>query len=157
MLTDRGAAVLDAIVERFILTGEPVGSTSIHRLLPERVSPATVRNVMAELERLGYLEQPHTSAGRAPTRRGYRRYVENLTAEGRYDAVDPGPLAKVLQDETAEVGELLRRTCKLLAELSELVGVSRHHRWRTRCSSTSISFASKVASCWPSWWPAAAR
>ena len=71
-MSPRNSAVLDAIVERYILTGEPVGWPTIVKLLDEPVSPATVRNVMAELERLGYLEQPHTSAGRMPTRRGYR-------------------------------------------------------------------------------------
>lgn len=122
-IAGRGAAVLDAVVERFILTGDPVGSTRVARLLPERVSSATVRNVMAELEHLGYLEQPHTSAGRKPTRRGYRRYVESLFAQGSYASVDPQPLRSLLQEEPAEIQELLRRACKLLAELSELVGV----------------------------------
>lgn len=122
-IAGRSAAVLDAVIERYIATGDPVGSAAIPSMLTERVSPATVRNVMAELEHLGYLEQPHTSAGRSPTRRGYRRYVEGLCAEGRYDSVDPRPLREALQDESSEVQELLRRTCKLLAELSDLVGV----------------------------------
>jgi len=96
---------------------------SITRLLPERVSPATVRNVMAELEHLGYLEQPHTSAGRRPTAAGYRRYVETLRSEGRYDSVDPRPLQEQLQGDGADLAELLRQTCRLLVELSDLVGV----------------------------------
>ncbi len=122
-LTDRAAAVLDAIVERYILTGEPVGSTAASRDLAERVSPATVRNVMAELERLGYLEQPHTSAGRQPTRRGYDRYVRYLLAEGRFQGVDENSLCERLQTTPIDVTELLQRTCNLLAELSHLVGV----------------------------------
>lgn len=123
VLAARGAAVLDTIVERFIATGEPVGSVAITRLLPERVSPATVRNVMAELEHLGLLEQPHTSAGRRPTSAGYRRYVESLFAEGRYDSVDPRPLQQQLASESIDIHELLQHTCRLLAELSDLVGV----------------------------------
>ncbi len=115
--------MLDTIVERFILTGEPIGSVSITRRLPERVSPATVRNVMAELEHMGYLEQPHTSAGRRPTAAGYRRYVETLFAEGRYDSVDPRPLQDQLESDSIDIRELLQHTCRLLAELSDLVGV----------------------------------
>ncbi len=123
MLSERGSAVLDAVVERFILTGEPVGSGAVARELPERVSAATVRNVMAELERLGLLDQPHTSAGRRPTAAGYRAYVENLFRHGRLAAIDPAPLQDRLASDPADVRALLRRTCRLLAELSELVGV----------------------------------
>ena len=65
-LTARSAAVLDAVVERHITTGGPVGSAAIADQLPEVLSPATIRNVMAELERLGLLEQPHTSSGVRP-------------------------------------------------------------------------------------------
>lgn len=123
VLSGRGAAVLDAVVESFIRSGEPVGSVILTRTLPERVSPATVRNVMAELERLGYLEQPHTSAGRMPTAQGYRRYVENLRVEGRLDPVDEAGMLAELGGEPMEVHELLRRSCRLLADLSDLVGL----------------------------------
>jgi heat-inducible transcriptional repressor len=122
-LSSRNAAVLDAIVERYILTGEPVGSTTIVKLLDEPVSPATVRNVMAELERLGYLEQPHTSAGRMPTRRGYRCYVAGLPARGKFSGRDSDRLRDRLASEPLEIDELLRRTCHVLADLSELVAV----------------------------------
>lgn len=122
-LTGRSAAVLDAIVERHIATGGPVGSSAIADQLPETLSSATIRNVMAELERLGFLEQPHTSAGRTPTRAGYTRYVGGLTAVGRVDDLDPDALRLRLETDPIEVRELLRRTCHLLAELSELVGV----------------------------------
>jgi len=122
-LNPRNAAVLDAIVERYILTGEPVGSTTIAKLLDEPISPATVRNVMAELERLGYLGQPHTSAGRMPTRRGYRRYVAALPVRGKFPALDSARLRRRLESEPIEMDELLRRTCHVLADLSELVAV----------------------------------
>ncbi|MFW6198851.1 MAG: heat-inducible transcriptional repressor HrcA [Acidobacteriota bacterium] len=122
-LSGRGAAVLDAVVERYILTGEPVSSAAISRALPEKVSSATVRNVMAELERLGYLQQPHTSAGRMPTRRGYERYVSALMTEGRLEELDERRLRSRLEVEPLEIAEVLRRTCRALAELSQLVGV----------------------------------
>ena len=122
-LSSRGAAVLDAVIERFIATGEPVGSVAISEMLSERVSAATVRNTMAELERLGYLEQPHTSAGRKPTLQGYHRHVEQLLTEGRAQAVDESRLRHRLDTDPLEVPELLHRSCRLLAELSELVGM----------------------------------
>ncbi|NKB90051.1 MAG: heat-inducible transcription repressor HrcA [Acidobacteria bacterium] len=122
-LNARSAAVLDTIVERYILTGEPVGSGTIARLLDESVSPATVRNVMAELERLGYLEQPHTSAGRMPTRRGYRQYVTGLPVRGLMSDDDARNLRSQIAPDPIEMDELLRRTCHVLADLSELVAV----------------------------------
>lgn len=121
-LSGRGAAVLDAIVERFILTGEPVGSGTIADVLPERVSSATIRNVMAELEHRGFLEQPHTSAGRMPTARGYRHYVAGLRVDARFEPVDERRLRAEI-DGTADLRDLLERTCRLLAELSHLVGL----------------------------------
>lgn len=122
-LSARGATVLDAVVERYILTGEPVGSVALTEALPERVSSATVRNVMAELEHMGYLEQPHASAGRLPTSQGYRRYVENLVTEGRLDPVDERRLRTRLTSDAIDVRELLSRTCRVLADLSHLVGL----------------------------------
>ena len=77
----REREILTAIVETFIASGEPVGSRTIARASREGLSPATVRNVMADLADAGYLEQPHTSAGRVPTARAYRYYVEQLSGE----------------------------------------------------------------------------
>lgn len=122
-ISGRGAAVLDAIVERYILTGEPVGSGTIAEELPERVSSATVRNVMAELEHRGFLEQPHTSAGRMPTARGYRHYVDGLRSEGRLAPIDERLLRAEIDGRAADVREHLERTCRVLANLSDLVGL----------------------------------
>ena len=72
---DREKEILTAIVETFIATGEPVGSRTLARASREGLSPATIRNVMADLVDAGYLEQPHTSAGRIPSHKGYRYYV----------------------------------------------------------------------------------
>src|SRR2546425_830493 len=82
MLDDRKAAILRAVVREYIETAQPVGSTRVARQSSLRVSPATVRNEMATLEREGYLVQPHTSAGRVPTDKGYRFFVDQLTAPG---------------------------------------------------------------------------
>jgi len=77
-LDPRSAAILRAIIEEYVATAQPVGSVSLVEKYRLGVSPATVRNVMAELERAGYLQQPHTSAGRVPTDAGYRLYVESI-------------------------------------------------------------------------------
>jgi heat-inducible transcriptional repressor len=86
MPTERGFKVLECIVDEYIKTGEPIGSKLLARRLEEqsvKVSPATIRNEMAFLEQSGYLEQPHTSAGRTPTVKGYRLYIERLLPESR--------------------------------------------------------------------------
>src|SRR5687767_6893041 len=77
-LGDREREVLRAVVQEYITTGEPVGSSHLARRPEFDVSSATLRNVLADLEELGYLEKPHTSAGRVPTDRGYRFFVDTL-------------------------------------------------------------------------------
>src|SRR5437867_1973798 len=77
-LDDRAQEVLKALVKEFISKGDPIGSSHLTRLGDFEVSPATMRNVLSELEELGYLEKPHTSSGRVPTDRGYRFFVDSL-------------------------------------------------------------------------------
>src|SRR5439155_19598307 len=89
MLDERKAAILRAIVEEYIETAQPVGSSHVVREGSVGASPATVRNDMAALEREGYLVQPHTSAGRIPTDKGYRFFVDQLTGPG----AGPGQLS----------------------------------------------------------------
>lgn len=79
MLTERQRMILTAIVDDYIRSAEPVGSRSISKRGDVGYSPATIRNEMADLEELGFLEQPHTSAGRIPSHKGYRYYVDHLT------------------------------------------------------------------------------
>ena len=78
---DRKKRILSAIVETYIGTGEPVGSKTLSEFPEISVSPATVRNEMSELSEIGYLEQPHTSAGRIPSQKGIRFYINNLMLE----------------------------------------------------------------------------
>src|SRR5260370_30796507 len=80
---DREREILTAIVETFISTGEPVGSRTLARSNREGLSPASIRNVMADLSDAGDLEQPHTSAGRIPTTEAYRYYVEQISVNAR--------------------------------------------------------------------------
>ena len=77
-LTERKKQILKIVVDSYIATAEPVGSKAIVELMPEKVSSATVRNELADLTEMGYLEQPHTSAGRIPSAKGYRLYVNEL-------------------------------------------------------------------------------
>ena len=77
-LTDRNVRVLHAIVQLYIESGEPVASRTVARSLPENLSPASIRNIMADLYEDGYLAQPHTSAGRIPTGKAFESYVRSL-------------------------------------------------------------------------------
>lgn len=122
-LNERSVHVLDATVEHFIGGGQPVSSATVADRIPEQVSPATVRNVMVDLEEAGYLHQPHTSAGRVPTARGYGRYVKHLVARGKLGPVDEVEIRRRLSVSQPEVGRLLERACALLSEMSRQVGV----------------------------------
>src|SRR5579859_5949817 len=82
MLDERKAAILRVVVEEYVATAQPVGSSAVARLPELSVSSATVRNEMGVLEREGYLAQPHTSAGRIPTDKGYRFFVDSLSEPG---------------------------------------------------------------------------
>jgi heat-inducible transcriptional repressor len=77
-LNDRSRAILRQIVESYLSTGDPVGSRNLSRVLPLHLSPASIRNVMADLEELGLIYAPHTSAGRLPTQTGLRMFVDGL-------------------------------------------------------------------------------
>jgi heat-inducible transcriptional repressor len=132
-VTARQRAILTAVIENYIETGEPVGSGTIARLQHEEatgLSSATIRNEMAELAEVGLLEQPHTSAGRVPTAQAFRMYVEQLSggANPRIDAARL-PAQSRMQIDSSFVGlagtqALLERTSHVLATLSSGVGVA---------------------------------
>lgn len=122
-LTRRGAAVLDIVVRHFIATGQPAGSSTVAEQLEESVSSATVRNVMAELARQGYVTQPHTSAGRTPTGRGYVAYVRHLMLQGELHRVDEKSMRARLDEAQPELDAVLQRACSVLAEMSQQVGM----------------------------------
>jgi heat-inducible transcriptional repressor len=130
-VTARQRAILTAIIESYIETGEPVGSGTIARLQNAEgigFSSATVRNEMAELAEEGLLEQPHTSAGRVPTARAFRMYVEQLSGGARIDAARLPALSRSQIDLSfqgvAGTQQVLERTSHLLATLSSGVGVA---------------------------------
>jgi len=120
---EREREILTAIVETFIATGEPVGSRTLARSNREGLSPASIRNVMSDLADAGYLEQPHTSAGRVPSSDAYRYYVEQLTGKARLSSEDETIIQGSLQG-VADVQEFMERTSHVLSLISRNVGVA---------------------------------
>ncbi|HUI83341.1 MAG TPA: heat-inducible transcriptional repressor HrcA [Candidatus Binatia bacterium] len=119
----REREILTAIVETYISTGEPVGSRTLSRSNRESLSAASIRNVMADLADAGYLEQPHTSAGRVPTAQAYRYYVKQLTGEARLSPADQNLIQEALHG-SQDVQEFLERTSHVLSLISHGVGVT---------------------------------
>jgi len=124
---EREREILTAIVETFIATGDPVGSRTLARSNREGLSPATIRNVMADLADSGFLEQPHTSAGRVPSTEAYRYYVEQLTGKASLSqslsSEDQGMIQESLHG-VSDVEEFLERTSHVLSLISHNVGVT---------------------------------
>jgi heat-inducible transcriptional repressor len=119
----REREILTAIVETYISTGEPVGSRTLARSNRESLSAASIRNVMADLADAGFLEQPHTSAGRVPTPQAYRFYVKQLTGEARLSPADESLIQDSLHG-TQDVQEFMERTSHVLSLISHGVGVT---------------------------------
>lgn len=119
----RERQILTAIVETYISTGEPVGSRTLSRASQEGLSAATIRNVMADLADAGFLDQPHTSAGRVPTAEAYRYYVEQITGKTQLSHVDEGRFAESFRG-VSDVQEFMERTSHVLSLVSSGVGVA---------------------------------
>jgi heat-inducible transcriptional repressor len=119
----REREILTAIVETYISTGEPVGSRTLARNNRENLSAASIRNVMADLAEAGFLDQPHTSAGRVPTTQAYRFYVKQLTGEARLSPADESLIQGSLQG-SQDVQEFMERTSHVLSLISHGVGVA---------------------------------
>ncbi|MFI5104085.1 MAG: heat-inducible transcription repressor HrcA, partial [Terriglobales bacterium] len=113
----REREILTAIVETYISTGEPVGSRTLSRQNRDGLSPATIRNVMADLVDSGFLEQPHTSAGRVPTAQAYRYYVDQLSGQTLISPADQNLISENLQG-TVDIQQFLERTSHVLSLVS---------------------------------------
>jgi heat-inducible transcriptional repressor len=116
MLDDRAKLLLKALVERYIAEGQPVGSRTLSRASGLELSPATIRNVMSDLEELGLIASPHTSAGRIPTARGYRLFVDTMLTAQREQLTPPS----LAPDQPQKV---IANAANLLSNLSQFVGV----------------------------------
>ena len=123
MLDDRKLKILAAVVDEYILTGEPVGSKAVQARADLNVSAATIRNDMAMLEQLGHLEQPHTSAGRIPTFSGFRLYIEKLMPERRLTGEEKKILDSYLDVDVPTEDALIESATKALAELTQCAAV----------------------------------
>ncbi len=123
MLDERKSAILRAVVEQYIHTAEPVGSGRVASSPAVAVSPATVRNDMAVLESDGFLHQPHISAGRVPTDKGYRWFVDNLAGPGPLSAAQTRQVRSVFDTAHGELEEMLQATSDLLSRITALAGV----------------------------------
>jgi len=126
MLDERAKTLLKTLVERYIADGQPVGSRTLSRASGLELSPATIRNVMADLEELGLIVSPHTSAGRVPTARGYRLFVDTMLTATPLDS--PGALEQLLGGEARDLQpdqpqRVIAQAASLLSNLSSYVGV----------------------------------
>jgi heat-inducible transcriptional repressor len=123
MLDERKTAILRAVVQEYIATAQPVGSGHVATAPGVRVSPATVRNEMAVLEQEGYLVQPHTSAGRVPTDKGYRFFVDHLSQPGRLDAARSQEVRAFFDSAHGALEQMLLETSRLLSRLTDYAAV----------------------------------
>jgi heat-inducible transcriptional repressor len=123
MLDERKAAILRAVVEEYIETALPVGSGHVASASAVSVSPATVRNEMAVLEQEGYLHQPHTSAGRVPTEKGYRWFVDTLPGPTQLGAAHVQQVRTFFDTAHGELEQMLHDTSRLLSDLTEYAAV----------------------------------
>ena len=123
-IDDRKIRILEAIINDYINTGEPVGSRTIAKRYDLGVGSATIRNEMSDLEDMGYLEQPHTSAGRVPSSKGYRLYVDNLMQRSKLSIDEELRIKKYLIDcAMLEVDKIVKQASTLLSELTNLTCV----------------------------------
>lgn len=124
-LTEREELVLRYIIQHYILTANPVGSRYLSkRLEEESISAATIRNTMADLEEKGFISHPHTSAGRVPTDRGYRFYVDTLVRSGRLSDAERTTIRKNI-DPTASTPVLMKEASRLIGLISHQLGIVR--------------------------------
>ena len=125
MTTDRRLEILRAIVDEYVETQEPVGSKAIAEKRALGISPATIRNEMAVLEEEGFIAQPHTSAGRIPTDRGYRLFVDKLSAVKPLSTAERRAIETFLEG-AHDLDEVVKRSAKLLADITKQVAVVKY-------------------------------
>jgi heat-inducible transcriptional repressor len=124
MIEERAYKVLWAVVDSYITNPDPVGSRYITKKYAFNLSPATIRNIMADLEEMGFLLQPHTSAGRIPTDKGYRLYVDQLVRSKGADRDITDELTKQPETMRRDINSLLSETTRTLSRLSHYLGVA---------------------------------
>ena len=123
-LTERKKKVLRSVVDLYIRTAEPVGSKAITELPDMKYSSATIRNEMADLTEMGYLEQPHTSAGRIPSAAGYRLYVDELMLDYRLSMDETHSINMAIEEKMQRVDKLVEKVAKLVSQATDLPAIS---------------------------------
>ena len=123
-MTERKKKVLRSIVDLYIRSAEPVGSKAISELPDMNYSSATIRNEMADLTSMGYLEQPHTSAGRIPSAAGYRLYVDELMADYRLSMDETQSINVAIEEKMQRVDKLMEKVAKLVSQATDLPAIS---------------------------------
>jgi len=123
MLDERKQKILSAIVEDYIATAEPIGSRTIARKYNIGISSATIRNEMADLEEMGYLSQPHTSAGRIPSNKGYRFYVDYLLPEQKLNHYEQILIQQAFKKRVLELEDLIQEAGKVISELTSYTSI----------------------------------
>ncbi|WP_116133165.1 heat-inducible transcriptional repressor HrcA [Tropicimonas sp. IMCC34043] len=122
-MNERSREVFRRVVEGYLLTGDPVGSRTLSRTLPEKVSAATIRNVMQDLEYLGLLNSPHVSAGRVPTQLGLRMFVDSLLEVRDLDQSDRAQLEATLGRSDSDIGDMLARVGSALSGATQVASL----------------------------------
>ena len=123
-LTERKKKVLRSVVDLYIRTAEPVGSKAITELPDMNYSSATIRNEMADLTAMGYLEQPHTSAGRIPSAAGYRLYVDELMMDYRLSVDETHSINTAIEEKMQRVDRMMEKVAKLVSQATDLPAIS---------------------------------
>lgn len=119
-LSERKLRILQAIISDFIKTAEPVGSRTLSKKFDLGISPATIRNEMADLEEMGYLTHPHTSAGRVPSEQAYRLYVNNMMKKRELSQEEKNAIASKLHENVTELEKTVQHAAKILSEITNL-------------------------------------
>ena len=132
-LTERKKKVLKSVVDLYIRTAEPVGSKAITALPDMNNSSATIRNEMADLTALGYLEQPHTSAGRIPSAAGYRLYVDELMMDYRLSFDETKSINSAIEEKMQRVDKMVEKVAKLVSQATNLPAISAASRLKSAC------------------------
>ncbi|SFP79366.1 heat-inducible transcriptional repressor HrcA [Caldicoprobacter faecalis] len=122
-LGKRKLQILQAVIDDYICSGEPVGSRTIAKKYGMGISPATIRNEMSDLEEMGYLHQPHTSAGRIPSDKAYRLYVDKLMKIRMLTAAEAEYIKKIYEQRTAEIEKVIEQVARILSDITNYTSV----------------------------------
>ena len=122
-LNERKLGILKAVIDDYIMTGLPIGSRTISKKHGIELSSATIRNEMSDLEELGFLEQPHTSAGRIPSQKAYRYYVDRLMKVVKLNPTEAAKIKRYFEDRMSEVGQVMEKAAQVLSDTTHHISM----------------------------------